>query len=106
MARGGSDDGGNRWSVDLVRNSSFYGEIEWRDAEAFVFDATAQEHVHAACSLLRRQAWVRRDPARDIAAIVDDSLAMEKRTLTPEQRSLVRSSWCRCMVRPCALHLR
>lgn len=46
------------------------------------------------------------DPARDIAAIVDDSLAMEKRTLTPEQRSLVRSSWCRCMVRPCALHLR
>ena len=67
VARGGSDDGGNRWSVDLVRNSSFYGEIEWRDAEAFVFDATAQEHVHAACSLLRRQAWVRRDPARDIA---------------------------------------
>ena len=59
VARGGSDDGGNRWSVDLVRNSSFYGEIEWRDAEAFVFDATAQEHVHAACSLLRRQAWVR-----------------------------------------------
>ena len=55
VARGGSDDGGNRWSVDLVRNSSFYGEIEWRDAEAFVFDATAQEHVHAACSLLRRR---------------------------------------------------
>jgi hypothetical protein len=31
------------------------------------------------------------DPATDIAAIIDDSLAAENRTLTPQQREHVRS---------------
>ena len=54
-----SPDAGRPWQVNLVRNSSFIGRLEF--SSSFVFDEATQAHVAAACDELRRQPWVQLD---------------------------------------------
>ena len=50
-------DGLDTSSVNLMRNSSYVGELEW--ADGFAFDEAAQAHVEHACERLRAASWVR-----------------------------------------------
>ena len=54
-----SPDAGRPWQVNLVRNSSFIGRLEF--SSSFVFDEATQAHVAAACDELRQQPWVQLD---------------------------------------------
>ena len=53
---------GSDWAVELMRNSSFRGRLDWRDE--FAFDEVTQTHIEYACSALRQQPWVQRDSER------------------------------------------
>ena len=55
-------DGVDQSGVNLMRDSTYVGKIDWR--EGFAFDAATQAHVAAACDELKAQEWVRRDVSR------------------------------------------
>ena len=55
----GSDEAGRPFEVNLVRNSTFVGRLEFR--EPFALDEAAQRHFARACAELRRQPWVQLD---------------------------------------------
>ena len=59
-------DGISSEGVNLLRNSSYLGELEWRPS--FVFDEAAQLHLASVCDELRHQPWVRKDAARATTA--------------------------------------